>query len=118
MPAGKLNLYIEKGATWRHTLYWSVGTPPEPVNLTGFTARMMIRAGTNCGTTLIIELTTENGRITLGAESGRIDLLISAADTEPLIGTGGVYDLELVNGEEVTRLVQGEVALACEVTRP
>jgi hypothetical protein len=118
VPAGKLNLYIEKGATWRHVVFWNVGEPPVPVDLTGYSARMMIRAGANCGTTLLASLTTENGRITLNAEPGRIDLYISALDTEALAGASGVYDLELVNGQEVTRLLQGEVTLACEVTRP
>lgn len=121
MPAGKLDLYIEKGATWDHTLYWQIGEPPVAVDLTGFTARMKIRApGPNGGTTQIIELTTENDRIALetDAEAGRIDLHIDADDTEALLGATGLYDLELVNGEEVTRLVQGVVTLSPESTRP
>ena len=120
MPAGKLDLYIEKGATWGHTLYWQVGEPPVAVDLTGYTARMKIRApGANGGGTLILELTTENGRIALttDAEPGRIDLEISATDTELLTGANGVYDLEMVSGTEVTRLVQGGVTLSPEATR-
>ena len=120
MPAGKLNLYIEKGATWHHTLYWQIGEPPVAVDLDGFTARMKIRVpGPNGGGTEIVELTTENDRIALetDAEAGRIDLHIDADDTTPLLGTTGVYDLELVNGEEVTRLVEGSVTLSPEATR-
>lgn len=121
MPAGKLDLYVEKGATWHHTLYWQIGEPPVPVDLAGFTARMKMRLpGPNGGSSEIIELTTENGRITLttDGEPGRIDLHIDAEDTEPLLGSKGLYDLELVNVDEVTRLVQGEVTLSPESTRP
>ena len=121
MPAGKLALYIEKGATWDHTLYWQIGEPPVPVDLTGYTARMKIRApGPNGGTTEIIELTTENDRIslTVDGEAGRIDLHIDAEDTETLVGASGLYDLEMVVGDEVTRLVQGDVTLSPESTRP
>ena len=119
MPAAKYDLYIEKGATYRQTLYWQIGAPPEPVDLTNFTARMKIRAaGPGGGTTELAELTTENSRIELSQEPGRIDLEITATDTETLMGLAGVYDLELVNGTEVTRLIEGEVRLSPEVTRP
>jgi hypothetical protein len=118
VPAGKLDMYVEKGATWRHTLYWQYGNPPEPVDLTNYSARMKIRApGPQGGSTEITELTTVNGRITLGAEPGRIDLQISAQDTEALAGLNGIYDLELVNGTEVVRLIEGAVTLSPEVTR-
>jgi hypothetical protein len=120
MPAGKLSLYIEKGATWHHTLYWQIGEPPVAVDLTGYTARMKIRSpGPNGGVTQLIELTTENDRITLEDEGevGRIDLHIEAVDTETIAGAAGVYDLEMVTGEDVTRLVQGDVTLSPESTR-
>jgi hypothetical protein len=123
MAAGKLPLYIEKGATFRYTLTWQNGEPPAPVDLASYTARMQIRApgsasGVNGGAVLI-ELTTENSRIALqgGGELGRIDLHLTATDTETLAGIRGVYDLELVQGVDVTRLLEGEVTLSPEVTR-
>lgn len=115
MAAGRASLLVEKGATFHKTIYWEAGDPATPVDLTGYTARMMIRSGAGV---LLIELTTENGRIALNADPGRIDLYISALDTEALIGTTGVYDLELVLGLEVVRLVQGDVTLSPEVTHP
>lgn len=114
MPAGKLDLLIEKGATFRKTLLWKQGDVP--IDLTGFTARMYLRTTQDV---LMIMLTTENGRITLEANNtpGRIDLYIAADDTTPLTGISAKYDLELVHDEEVTRLVQGAVTLSPEVTR-
>lgn len=67
-------------------------------------------------TTVMLELTTENGRITLGGAAGTIELLITAADTSTLT-TSGVYDLELVEGAVVKRLIRGNINLNLEVTR-
>lgn len=114
MPAGRASLYIEKGATFHKSITWEIGDPPAPVDLTGYTARMMIRA--TLATPPLIELTTENGRIALVPLLGRIDLYIDAEDTETLVGATGVYDIELVLGSEVTRLLQGDVTLSPEVT--
>lgn len=88
-----------------------------PVDLTGFTARMDIRASLEA-TTVIHTLTTENGGITLGDAAGTIDLLIPATTTAGFDFTHAVYDLELVSAlGVVTRLVSGAVALSKEVTR-
>lgn len=116
MPAGKLDLLIEQGATFKQSLIVNDGSGA-PLNLTGFTARMQIRASVEAADSLI-ELTTENSRITLTPAQGRVDLLISATDTAGLTFESAVYDLEIVNaGGEVTRLVQGKVKLSREVTR-
>ncbi len=60
-------------------------------------------------TTTLHELTTENGGITLGGIAGTIELLITATDTASFNFSAAVYDLELVNGVEVTRLIKGSV---------
>jgi hypothetical protein len=121
MPAGKLNLYIEKGATYRQRFLYATGNPLEYVDLSMYTARMMIRApgtiGGGAGGNVLIELTTENDRITLNAEPGSIDLFINATDTTALLGIAGLYDIELVNADEVIRLLEGEVKISPEVTR-
>jgi hypothetical protein len=88
-----------------------------PVNLTGFTARMQIRASLEDDDTLA-SLTTENGGITLGGTAGTVALLLSATDTAALDFTSAVYDLELISsGGVVTRLLSGAVTLVPEVTR-
>ncbi len=116
MAAGTYNLVIEQGATFTATVTWR-DAANALVNLTGYTARMQIRATVAAGT-FAIELTNANGRIVLGGALGTIDLTIAAADTA-LIGAGSyVYDLELVSGSAVvTRLIQGTATVVAEVTR-
>lgn len=116
MSAGYLDLYIEQGATYDQPFVWKDGNG-NPVNITGYTARMQIRKSVSA-TSVIIELTTENGRITLGGAAGTIDLLIDADDTAALEQFAGVYDLELEsNTGFVTRLLEGQVTVSKEVTR-
>lgn len=112
-PAATYNIICDQGATFQRQLTWkdSAGTP---VNLTGYTARMQVRPTVD-STTLTLELTTTNSRITLGGSAGTIDLAVAATD---MTMTGEfVYDLELVTGTTVTRLVQGYFTVRAEVTR-
>lgn len=88
-----------------------------PIDLTGYTALMHIRSKQGSDQVLI-ELSTSNGRISLGGTSGAIDLLINATDTAALKKGKYVYDLELISaGSEVTRLVEGSVEVDPETTR-
>lgn len=116
MAASNLKLTIEQGATFQKRVVWTAGEPPAPVDLTGFTARMQIRAKTESATVLAT-LTTENGGITLGGTAGTVDLLISATETASYSWTSGVYDLELVSGAVVKRFLRGVVIVSKEVTR-
>jgi len=116
MPAGKHNIYIEQGATWSLPLRWQ-DADEVPIDLTGFTARMHIRKKVT-DPAYEIELTTEDGGITLGGVDGTINLFIGAADTSLIDIKTGAYDLELVSpGGVVTRLLEGAVTVSFEVTR-
>lgn len=112
---------IFQGATYRHRITWKLApdqnTTPTPVDLTGCTARMQVRAKIGA-TEVLLTLTTENGGVTLGGTAGTIDLLIEAEDTAAITWTSGVYDLEIIftNGD-VRRLLYGEVVVSREVTR-
>jgi len=88
-----------------------------PINLTGATARMQIRASITSAT-ILLELSTTLNTIIITPLEGKIDLYISSGQTTTLVGDGGVYDLELYlsNGDTV-RLIQGEVVFSPEVTR-
>jgi hypothetical protein len=86
-----------------------------PVDLTGYTARMKVKQPDIEGT-VVVELTTENGGITLNA-NGEILVTIAAAATELFDFEAGVYDLEIVSASGVvTRVVSGAVLLDREVT--
>ena len=113
MPAAKLNLTVEQGATFSKRLIWR-DSKKRAVTLTGYTARMQIRAASDSAP-LLFELSTQNGRITLPG-NGVIQLEISVADTFNV--EGGVYDLVLFapNGDRY-RLVQGKVVVSVAVTR-
>jgi hypothetical protein len=85
-------------------------------DLTNYTARMQIRSSID-SEDVIIELTTENGRISLDADGG-IALFIADTDTAALDFTNAVYDLELIPpGGGADRILEGRVTLSPEVTR-
>lgn len=118
MSAGKYKLHIMQGSTFRKHFVWKTGEPPVVVNLTGWTARMQIREQIDAEL-FLVELTTENGGITLGGVLGTIDLLLTDAQTTLLTFDVAYYDIELIapSGGDVTRLLQGMVINSKEVTR-
>ena len=113
--AGLYDITADQGATFTLNITWkdSSGTL---IDLTSWTARMKVRPLIQSDTSLV-ELTTENGRIALGGALGTIDLTIAATDTDDLpVGTYR-YDLELVNGATVERLLMGSFTVRGEATR-
>ncbi len=113
----KRKLTILQGATFRKRWTWKPGGVP--MDFTGCKARMQVRAEIG-STVVLLELTTENGGIVLGAEPGTIDLYISAIDTAVIAWESGVFDLEIqyaAGPDEVDRLIYGTVTVSREVTR-
>lgn len=119
MPAAKLNLSIEQGATWRHCLALKAGpgaTAPA-LDLTGYLARLQLRSELS-SVTVLLDLSSSNGRISITPLAGQLDLYISATDTAALDFDRAVYDLEIEStGGEVTRVLQGVITLNRQVTR-
>lgn len=113
---GRYDMTIYQGASFDRTFTWATGTPATNVNLSGYTGRMQVRSTVDAATT-VIELTTANGRMALGGAAGTIAITITAADTATLSPGMYVYDLELATGTSVTRLLEGRVTIAGEVTR-
>lgn len=114
MTPAKIDLTIYQGATFRKSFVWKADGVA--VDLTGYTARMHIRENLE-DASAAITLTTENGGITLGGNTGQIDMLITATQTAAITFSSAVYDLELVNGSEVVRFCMGKVIVSKEVTR-
>jgi hypothetical protein len=107
---------IDKGATYRHTLFWK-DKLKAPIDLTGVTARMQVRDDVD-SSLIRLDLTTENGGLTITGLLGRIDIYISDIETTALPGYGGVYDMEFVfPSSDITRLVEGSINFIPEVTR-
>ena len=124
MAAGEYNFTVEQGTTMDIPITWRDGSN-NPVNLTGYTARMQARETLAASTTLF-EWTTENSRIELGGATGVITIKATAVETAGFswpIPAGqtnpqGVYDLELISGTGVvTRLLKGTITIDREVTR-
>lgn len=89
-------------------------------DLTGYTARMQVRASFDSDEVLI-SLTTVNGKLVISAP-GRIQLNLAPADTSALSFTGealsAIYDIEVISGTgKVTRVAQGAFNISREVTR-
>jgi len=117
MPAGNYNMKVEQGVTFSQNMTWKIDG--NPVNLSGYTARMNVRtsrSGRVPANILVLALTSENG-ITLGGVAGTIRIDLSATQTSNIAAGTYAYDLELESaGEEVTRLLSGTFNVSPEVT--
>lgn len=114
MIPGKYNIVCPQGSTFNQQLTWTIDN--DPVDLTGYTARMQVREK-HISKVYNLNLTTENGGITLGDEEGTISITVDATDTSEIIAKEYVYDLELDSGGEVIRLIEGKFIVTPEVTR-
>lgn len=116
MRAGKLNLYIEQHAKFTKSFVWR-DARKRPINLIGYTALLQIRDA--IGGTVLLELSTANGRITLGGTAGTVTLFASDEVTKLIDWTAGVYDLLMTPPDgEAVRLLEGRVTTSLSVTRP
>ncbi|MEO7397666.1 MAG: hypothetical protein ABIW84_03800 [Ilumatobacteraceae bacterium] len=115
MAAGVYTLVIEQGATLAQQFVWKTAAGL-PIDLTGHSARAKARAFQG-DATVIFDLTTANGGITLGGATGTVTINLTAAATAALNFNGGEWDLEVVSaGGIVTRLLKGQVTLDPEIT--
>ena len=115
----KRKLRITQGATFNAGWRWKPGGVP--ADFTGCRARMQVRPDID-SPAVLLELTTENGGIVLGATPGGIDLYLGATRTAAgaLDWESGVYDLEIefsAGPDAVVRFAEGSISVSREVTR-
>ena len=134
MAAGRYSFVIEQGATTDFEVIYNDSTG-NPIDLTGYSARMSIRQSQISTSQLYITLSSSLGPCGTGLNlsgsqtsagyphplsSGSIGIYISAASSSVLSFNEGYYDLELMSGSgdctTVTRLLMGAVRLSNEVT--
>ncbi|WP_051331768.1 hypothetical protein [Methylocaldum szegediense] len=120
MKPGKFDFELYVGATFREKLecYDETGSL---VKLNGYDATLQIRKRPN--QQKLLELTTENGGLTLGGSLGTIEILISSAATLSLknkfqTGQNFVYDLKLIapNGDSFP-ILEGKIIPKIMVTQ-
>lgn len=118
MHCATLNYYdilVDQGATLNRAFFLK-SSAKAAINLTGYTARMHIRASVT-DSTIIDTLTTQNGDITIGASTGRVDILIRPADTAAMTPKVYAYDIELESSTgEVSKVVAGKLTVRAEIT--
>jgi len=109
-------LTIYQGSDFSEVVTFMQSADGDPVDLTGLTGRMQIRK-TKESADVIIELTTENGRLEFGGANGVVTMTLTAVETATIL-TDGFYDLEFVtSATSAARWLEGLVILSKEVTR-
>lgn len=124
MSPGTFNLSIYQGATYKQVFTWfsgvcvgvgTAGASQRPVDLTGYTAQMQIRAFALAPTILF----DASADLVLGGPAGTITLTISPTDTESFTWWKGVYDILLTDSAgNVTPFLRGTVTVTPAVTQP
>lgn len=114
------DIKIVQGKTWsakfRYLTRCSSGRKPAPVDLTGYTARMVIRECADDSASLL-DLTTQNGGITLTPATGTIELEATPTQTSNLTAGDGVYEIELYTGSDVIGFATGKAKIYQEIIR-
>lgn len=129
MPNNKYDIEMNQGDTFALNLIVKEANCALK-DLTGYSARMQIRPSYD-SSTITESLSTANGEISINTSSSSISLNLPAERTALIkvdlgsgfLGAGKppkttyVYDLELINGEDVSKLMYGNVNVYGEVTR-
>jgi hypothetical protein len=108
--ATKANLVIDQGSTYSTDLSLT-DENGDPLNLNGYSANSQIRkwySSTNAAATFTTTINSTTGVITLG---------LTANQTSNLVAGRYVYDVELTEGGEISRIVEGIVTVTPQVTR-
>jgi len=114
MAAADYKLIIDQGSTFQLRVTWK-DSNGDPVDLTPYSARLMLRTDYEAASPTI-SLTSSSG-ITLGGAAGTIDIEMTASQTSGLVPCVYVYDLELVNGSTVYKLIRGDAIVRAEATK-
>ena len=130
MAAGKFNFTIQQGDTVDFTVNYK-DSNNNPIDLSEYQARMQIRPNAQ-STTIIANLSSSldndgtginmtpldtTSLLTLPKSSGSLQIVISAASSSAMDFGTAQYDLEIVSGSFVEKIIRGNVSLRREVTR-
>ena len=118
--SNSLNITLDQGSTFTYQLVLQNPDTTE-FTLDGYTARMMVRA--TYGGSVLLSLTTENGKLSLGG--GIVTISLYPSDTASIRFPSRddetyecVYDIELVTpSSQVYKPAKGTFTLNREITR-
>lgn len=129
MAAGRYSFTIEQGATTNFEIQYK-DSNNTPVNLTGYTGRMQIASDYSSVPNRTVYLTLSSSLNPDGTglnfsgsngstppASGSIGVVISAVSSSNFTFNTALYDLEIVSGSIITRILEGQVSISKEVTR-
>ena len=113
MDAGRYNITARQGATF--SLTFTVSTDGSPWNLTGYSARMQVRAFATSSTKLLDLVSPTN--ITLNS-SGVCTITVGATTMAGLPAGSHLYDIEFeTSGGVVYPILEGKFIVRQEVTQ-
>lgn len=116
MSAGLLDLIIEQGATYQKNIQWQDAKNPS-ASISGFIVYMEVKSST-LSDTVLLPLSTTNGRITVSPTNNTITLYLSATETSIIDWTYAVYDLYIKSPLGVAvKILQGSIRTVPSVTK-
>ena len=115
-----VELLVPQGTTFHYLMsYVDPALNDEPIDLTGYSAQMHVRAKLKDTATIYETDSSVGGHITLGGLTGKVLLEVPDEVTATWSFKRAVFDLEIVSPTgEVTRIVKGTLLLDPRVTRP
>lgn len=105
-------IYIDQGATFSTTLHLTDDLTNAALNLTNYTVRSALRRSyysANASANLVCTIT--------GEANGEVQLSMPAANSAALRAGRYLFDVEIVNGSTVTRVLEGTITINPEITK-
>lgn len=118
--AGDLDLQQYKGDDWDDA--FQIKDSGIARDLTGYTARMYVKANYSDPDPPVVALTTTNGRLVIRANQtttgkGYIDMAVTNIVSAALSPGSYVYDLEIINAaNKVKKYIRGKFTIVIEAT--
>ncbi len=109
------DILVDQGATLNRALFVK-DAAKKAIPLSDYTGRMQIRDYID-SSIVVKTLTTENDRIAILENLGRVDIILTPSETEELEAKDYVYDVELESPDgDVTRILSGKLTVRAEIT--
>lgn len=112
LTPGTANLVVPQATTFSYPIV--IKTDGIPWDLTNYIAIMTVRPFYGSTSTTLVA-STVNGKITLGGNTGKITINLSAIDTN-IKAESYVYDLVLDSGSIITRILEGQFIVTAGAT--